>query len=103
MSATTVTVPGLAGTAGRGVAGRLRSLWRGPARDPAWARPGLLGLLAVTGVLYLFNLSRNAYANDFYAAAVQAGHPLVEGVLLRFVRLIELHHRGQDARLAVGR
>jgi 4-amino-4-deoxy-L-arabinose transferase-like glycosyltransferase len=73
MSATTVTAPGLAGTAGRGVAGRLRAWWRGPARDPAWARPGLLGLLAVTGVLYLFNLSRNAYANDFYAAAVQAG------------------------------
>lgn len=73
MSATTVTAPGLAVSAGRGLTGRLRALWRGPGRDPAWARPGLLGLLAVTGVLYLFNLSRNAYANDFYAAAVQAG------------------------------
>jgi 4-amino-4-deoxy-L-arabinose transferase-like glycosyltransferase len=73
MSATTVTAPGFAGPGGRALAGRLRGLWRGPARDPAWARPGLLGLLAVTGVLYLFNLSRNAYANDFYAAAVQAG------------------------------
>src|SRR5262249_16858113 len=47
--------------------------WRGPVRDPAWARPLLLGLLAVTGMLYLVNLSRNGYANDFYAAAVQAG------------------------------
>jgi 4-amino-4-deoxy-L-arabinose transferase-like glycosyltransferase len=73
MSAATVTVVGDPGTAGWGLAGRLRSLWRGPTRDPAWARPALLGLLAVTGVLYLFNLSRNAYANDFYAAAVQAG------------------------------
>jgi len=73
VSATTVAVFGDSGTAGRGVTGRLRALWRGPARDPAWARPSLLGLLAVTGVLYLFNLSRNAYANDFYAAAVQAG------------------------------
>ncbi len=51
----------------------LRRLWRGPARDPVWARPALLGLLAVTAVLYLSNLSRNGYANDFYAAAVQAG------------------------------
>jgi 4-amino-4-deoxy-L-arabinose transferase-like glycosyltransferase len=33
----------------------------------------LLGLLAITGLLYLVNLSRNGYANDFYAAAVQAG------------------------------
>ena len=72
MSATTVTVLGERGTAGR-FPGRLRAAWRGPDRDPAWARPGLLGLLAVTGVLYLFNLSRNGYANDFYAAAVQAG------------------------------
>src|SRR5271165_5650154 len=51
----------------------LRRLWRGPGRDPAWARPAMLGLLALTAVLYLFNLSRNGYANDFYAAAVQAG------------------------------
>src|SRR3984885_3624570 len=73
MSATTATVPGPAGPARRGPAARLRALWRGPARDPAWARPALFGLLALTGVLYLFNLSRNGYANDFYAAAVQAG------------------------------
>jgi 4-amino-4-deoxy-L-arabinose transferase-like glycosyltransferase len=73
VSATTVTVIRYTRPAGRGLTGRLRALWRGPARDPAWARPALFGLLAVTGVLYLFNLSRNAYANDFYAAAVQAG------------------------------
>jgi 4-amino-4-deoxy-L-arabinose transferase-like glycosyltransferase len=42
-------------------------------RDPGWARPSLLALLAVTLVLYLWDLSRNGYANDFYAAAVQAG------------------------------
>jgi 4-amino-4-deoxy-L-arabinose transferase-like glycosyltransferase len=59
------------------VSGRLRALprrfWRGRSHDPAWARPALLCLLAVTGVAYLWNLSRNGYANDFYAAAVQAG------------------------------
>jgi 4-amino-4-deoxy-L-arabinose transferase-like glycosyltransferase len=54
-------------------AGRLHRLWRGPAEDPGWARPALLGLLAVTALLYLWDLSRNGYANDFYAAAVQAG------------------------------
>ena len=48
-------------------------VWRGPARDPQWARPALFGLLAVTALLYLWDLSRNGYANDFYAAAVQAG------------------------------
>ena len=53
--------------------GRLRRLVRGPAADPRWARPALLGLLAFTALLYLWNLSRNGYANDFYAAAVQAG------------------------------
>jgi 4-amino-4-deoxy-L-arabinose transferase-like glycosyltransferase len=33
----------------------------------------LLALLAGTAVLYLWNLSASGYANDFYAAAVQAG------------------------------
>ena len=53
--------------------GRLRRLVRGPAADPQWARPALFGLLALTALLYLWDLSRNGYANDFYAAAVQAG------------------------------
>jgi 4-amino-4-deoxy-L-arabinose transferase-like glycosyltransferase len=73
VSATVVSAPAYAGEPGPGWPGRLRRLWRGPDRDPAWARPALLALLAVTGLLYLFNLSRNGYANDFYAAAVQAG------------------------------
>jgi 4-amino-4-deoxy-L-arabinose transferase-like glycosyltransferase len=33
----------------------------------------LFGLVAFTAVLYLWNLTRNGWANDFYAAAVQAG------------------------------
>ena len=48
-------------------------LLRGRPRDPAWARPALLGLLVATAVLYLAGLSRSGYANEFYAAAVQAG------------------------------
>ena len=41
--------------------------------DPRLGRPALFGLLAGTALLYLWDLSRNGYANDFYAAAVQAG------------------------------
>jgi 4-amino-4-deoxy-L-arabinose transferase-like glycosyltransferase len=33
----------------------------------------LAGLLALSACLYLFALSRNGYANEYYAAAVQAG------------------------------
>ena len=53
--------------------GRFGRLLRGRESDPRWARPALLGLLALTAVLYLFDLSKNGWANDFYAAAVQAG------------------------------
>ncbi|MEU3858054.1 glycosyltransferase family 39 protein [Streptomyces sp. NPDC028722] len=51
----------------------VRGLWRGRPEDPRWARPALLGLLATTLVLYLYNLSASGYANSFYSAAVQAG------------------------------
>jgi 4-amino-4-deoxy-L-arabinose transferase-like glycosyltransferase len=40
---------------------------------PRWERPALLALVAGTAVLYLWDLSASGYANDFYAAAVQAG------------------------------
>jgi 4-amino-4-deoxy-L-arabinose transferase-like glycosyltransferase len=53
--------------------GRLERIWLGPADQPRWARPALLGLLALTAVLYLWDLSASGYANSFYAAAVQAG------------------------------
>ncbi|MFF5534387.1 ArnT family glycosyltransferase [Streptomyces cinerochromogenes] len=50
-----------------------RGLWRGRPEDPRWARPALLGLLAVTLLLYLYDLGASGYANSFYSAAVQAG------------------------------
>jgi 4-amino-4-deoxy-L-arabinose transferase-like glycosyltransferase len=53
--------------------GRAKRLLRGPDTDPRWARPALFGLLALTAFLYLINLSRNGWANDFYSAAVDAG------------------------------
>ncbi len=52
---------------------RIRRFWRGPERDPAWARPALFLLLAVTAVLYLWDLGSSGWANSYYAAAVQAG------------------------------
>jgi 4-amino-4-deoxy-L-arabinose transferase-like glycosyltransferase len=53
--------------------GRARRLVRGPVKQPGWVRPALLTLLALTGVLYLWDLSASGYANSFYAAATQAG------------------------------
>ncbi|MFD8100567.1 glycosyltransferase family 39 protein, partial [Nocardia fluminea] len=38
-----------------------------------WERPALAALLLGTLIAYLINLSANGWANDFYAAAVQAG------------------------------
>ncbi|MFD3743976.1 glycosyltransferase family 39 protein [Nocardia sp. NPDC058633] len=38
-----------------------------------WERPALAALLLGTLFAYLINLSANGWANDFYAAAVQAG------------------------------
>ncbi|MFF8968646.1 ArnT family glycosyltransferase [Streptomyces sp. NPDC014995] len=51
----------------------VRRLWRGRPEDPRWARPAFLGLLLVTCLLYLYDLSASGYANSFYSAAVQAG------------------------------
>jgi 4-amino-4-deoxy-L-arabinose transferase-like glycosyltransferase len=52
----------------RPLAGRATAAGR-----PRWARPALGALLIATALLYLAGLSRNGWANDFYAAAVQAG------------------------------
>jgi 4-amino-4-deoxy-L-arabinose transferase-like glycosyltransferase len=38
-----------------------------------WERPALLALLAATAVLYLWGLGASGWANEYYAAAVQAG------------------------------
>ncbi len=73
MSATTsIPIPRHA-TGGRPGGNRVRRLLHGPETDPRWARPALLGLLTLTAILYLWDLGRNGWANDFYAAAVQAG------------------------------
>lgn len=38
-----------------------------------WARPALLVLLLATALLYLWGLGSSGWANDYYAAAAQAG------------------------------
>ena len=73
MSATTSIPRHATGGRPRPAGSRVRRLWHGPETDPRWARPALLGLLTLTAIFYLWDLTRNGWANDFYAAAVQAG------------------------------
>jgi hypothetical protein len=55
------------------VRGRVEGFLRGRDGDPRWVRPSLLVLLVGTALLYLWNLGASGTANDYYAAAVQAG------------------------------
>ncbi|MGE2722959.1 ArnT family glycosyltransferase [Mycolicibacterium celeriflavum] len=41
--------------------------------DARWVRPAHISLLLATAVLYLWGLGSNGWANDYYAAAAQAG------------------------------
>jgi len=43
------------------------------ARKPRWITPSVAALLLGTGVLYLWDLAKTGWANDFYAMAAQAG------------------------------
>ncbi|ANF32741.1 glycosyl transferase [Leifsonia xyli] len=69
---TTAASPHAAAPPGR-VSRAARWLVRGRADAAAWERPALLGLLAVTALLYLWDLAASGWANSFYSAAVQAG------------------------------
>ncbi|NUU05194.1 glycosyltransferase family 39 protein [Leifsonia sp. C5G2] len=85
MSLTTASTPTTApdasaapaGATAQPLSGRLRSglrrFVRGREDAAAWERPALLGLLAVTALLYLWDLAASGWANSFYSAAVQAG------------------------------
>jgi 4-amino-4-deoxy-L-arabinose transferase-like glycosyltransferase len=50
----------------------LRRLVRGREADPVWSRPLLWLVAAMAGVLTLWGLTRNGYANTYYAEAAQA-------------------------------
>ena len=45
---------------------------RGREADPAWSRPLLWLIALITGALTLWGLTRNGYANTYYAEAAQA-------------------------------
>ncbi len=70
---TTDTVLGSAETPTGAPAGRWRRLALGPAGDPRWVRPALFGVLALSGLLYVWNLSSLGDANTYYAAAIYSG------------------------------
>lgn len=53
--------------------GPVARLFLGERDDVRWLRPAFWALLALTAVVYLWDLSVSGYANSFYAAAVQAG------------------------------
>ncbi|MGH1547683.1 ArnT family glycosyltransferase [Leifsonia poae] len=67
-----VATPHAAAPPGR-ITRAARWLLRGRADAAAWERPALLGLLAITALLYLWDLAASGWANSFYSAAVQAG------------------------------
>ena len=43
------------------------------AREPRWIKPSVTALLLGTGLLYLWDLAKTGWANNFYAMAAQAG------------------------------
>src|SRR3954464_9277253 len=49
-----------------------RRALRGRPEDPAWARPGLLGVLVLAAALVGWGLTRSGMSNTYYAAAVKS-------------------------------
>ena len=54
-----------------------------PTGRPRWEMPALLALLVATAVLYLWGLGSSGWANDYYAAAAQAGTQDLDGLAVR--------------------
>jgi 4-amino-4-deoxy-L-arabinose transferase-like glycosyltransferase len=54
------------------LASALRGLARGREADPAWSRPLLWLVALLAGALTFWGLTRNGYANTYYAEAAQA-------------------------------
>lgn len=71
----TVTSPSTTSGAPPLGAARLRAKGRALVTEAVVGRDGALyvGLLLLTAIAYLWGLSKNGYANEYYAAAVQAG------------------------------
>src|SRR5258708_24324187 len=61
--------------------GVLTRLVLGDGSQPRWVRPALLVLLVATGLLYLWALGSSGWANNYYAAAAQAGTQQLKAAL----------------------
>lgn len=76
MSTPAIPLPGTrpvpADTSTGRVRAALRTLVRGGEADPSWSRPALWLVALLAGVLTLWGLTRNGYANTYYAEAAQA-------------------------------
>ena len=71
--------------------------------DPRWVRPALIALLVLTAArLPLGPRAPPATPTASTPPPCRPATQELEGVLLRLARLLELHHRRQAARLAVG-
>jgi 4-amino-4-deoxy-L-arabinose transferase-like glycosyltransferase len=67
-----IRVPGALGSLASRARVGLRRLARGREADPAWSRPLLWLVAMLAGALVFWGLTRNGYANTYYAEAAQA-------------------------------
>ena len=71
------------------------------AKPRSLVRPALFGLLAATAALYLWRLGSSGYANEYYAAAAQAGGESWKAWFFGALDSGQLDHRRQAAGLAL--
>ncbi|MGZ8801103.1 MAG: ArnT family glycosyltransferase, partial [Mycobacterium sp.] len=69
----TADAPGRTSAESASKANLVSRLAFGDGTQPRWVRPALLALLSATAVLYLWDLGSSGWANEYYAAAAQAG------------------------------
>ena len=74
----------------------------GRPEDPAWVRPALAVLLVGTGVPLSLGPRPIRLGQQLLLGRRAGRHEELEGLLLRILRRVELHHGRQAARLPVG-
>ena len=70
---TTITAPEERRQLGGRVPALLARLIGVRAAEASWIAPAMLGVVALTAILYLVNLTVSGYANTYYSAAALAG------------------------------
>ena len=71
--------------------GRAARLVRGREADPGWVRPSLAGLLAATGLLYLWNLGASGWQYWRYVAAPLLAPAFFGSLLLLFANALSAY------------